>query len=188
MSIKCVSGAFSVSREIQPAARNTEGEKEFIMNLDASHGLREQEAMIAEGFRRFTRQAIRLAAILLLSTAAFAQYGGGGMGGATGSPASSGTYAPGTPGYGHGKAIGIGVGAAAVGVGAVYLMTHRASKVTGCTEMADDGLRLTDLKGKIRKNATGDQSFLVKSVANDFGECHTQASTGIAIPAGSPVK
>jgi len=181
------------------------------MNLDASHGLREQEAMIAEGFRRFTRQAIRLAAILLLSTAAFAQYGGGGMGGATGSPASSGTYAPGTPGYGHGKAIGIGVGAAAVGVGAVYLMTHRASKVTGCTEMADDGLRLTDdktkrtlallpgpanvkagerveLKGKIRKNATGDQSFLVKSVANDFGECHTQASTGIAIPAGSPVK
>ena len=181
------------------------------MNLDASHGLRGQEAMIAEGFRRFTRQAIRLAAILLLSTVAFAQYSGGGMGGATGSPASSGTYAPGTPGYGHGKAFGIGVGAAAVGVGAVYLMTHRGSKVTGCTEMADDGLHLTDdktkrtlalllgpanvkagerveLKGKIRKNAAGDQSFLVKRVEKDFGECHTQASAGIAIPAGSPVK
>src|SRR5437879_9553714 len=201
MSIKCVSGAFSVSREIQPAARNTEGEKEFIMNLDASHGLREQEAMIAEGFRRFTRQAIRLAAILLLSTAAVAQYGGGGMGGATGSPASSGTYAPGTPGYGHGKAIGIGVGAAAAGVGAIYLMTHRASKVTGCTEMADDGLHLTDdktkrtlalvpgaadikagerveLKGKIKKDRGGDQSFLVKTVAKDFGEC--RASAGAA--------
>jgi hypothetical protein len=175
---------------------NTEGEKEFIMNSDASHGFQGQEAMTAEGARRFTRQAIRLAAILLLSTAAFAQYGGGGMGGATGSPASSGTYAPGTPGYGHGKAIGIGVGAAAVGVGAVYLMTHRASRVTGCTEMADDGLHLTDektkrtltllpgptnikagerveLKGKIRKNAAGDQSFLVKTVAKDLGQCHS---------------
>ncbi len=80
-----------------------------------------------------------------------------------------------------------------------YLMTHRATKVTGCTEMSDDGLYLTDdktnrklallpgpanikagerveLKGKIRKSAAGDQHFLVKSVAKDFGECHTQAS------------
>ena len=179
------------------------------MNSDATYGLQGQEATVAD--RRLTRQAIRLAAIFLLSTAAFAQYGGGGMGGATGSPASSGTYAPGTPGYGHGKAIGIGVGAAAVGVGAIYLMTHRASKVTGCTEMADDGLRLTEdkskrtltllpgptnikagerveLKGKVRKNATGDQSFLVKRVAKDFGECHTRASAGAAIPSRSPVK
>jgi len=179
------------------------------MNSDATYGLQGQEATVAD--RRLTRQAIRLAAIFLLSTAAFAQYGGGGMGGATGSPPSSGTYAPGTPGYGHGKAVGIGVGAAAVGVGAVYLMTHRASKVTGCTEMTDDGLHLTDdkskqtltlllgptnikagerveLKGKVRKNATGDQSFLVKRVAKDFGECHTRASAGAAIPSRSPVK
>jgi hypothetical protein len=142
--------------------------------------------------------AIRLATILLVSTAAFAQYGGGGSTTGTGAPAGSST-----PSYGHGKAIGIGVGAAAAGVGAVYLMTHRASKVSGCVEPANDGLRLTDdktkrtlalvpgkadikagerveLKGKIKKNATGDQSFLVKTVAKDFGECHTGVSGGSA--------
>jgi hypothetical protein len=81
-------------------------------------------------------------------------------------------------------------------VGAVYLMTHRTSKITGCVETADDGLHLTDdktkrtltllpgaanikpgerveLKGKIKKNAAGDQSFLVKTVAKDLGQCHS---------------
>jgi hypothetical protein len=104
-----------------------------------------------------------------------------------------------TPSYRHAKATGIGVGAAAAGVGAAYLLTHRVTKVTGCTVMADDGLHLTDgksrrtlallpgpsninagerveLKGKIRKNAAGDQSFLVKTVAKDFGACPTQAN------------
>ena len=185
------------------------------MNSDAAHERQGLEATIAERSRRFAGRAVRLVAISLLSTAAFAQYGGGGgMGGTTGgtSPTGgAGTYAPGTPGYGRGKAIGIGVGAAAAGVGAVYFLTHRASKVTGCTEMADDGLHLTDekskrtlallpgpasikagerveLKGKIRKNGAGDQSFLVKTVAKDFGECHTQANTGAAAVAGSQAK
>jgi hypothetical protein len=156
--------------------------------------------------RKLMRQAIRLAVVSLLAATAYAQYGPGG--GVAGTPMGSGTYAPGTPGYGHGAAIGAGVGAAVVGVGAVYFLTHRASKVTGCVETADDGLRLTDdktrktlslvpgsanvtsgerveLKGKIKKNAAGDQSFLVKTVAKDFGQCRTQASVG-AVRAFNP--
>jgi hypothetical protein len=160
------------------------------MNSDATGpGVR-----IAERPRRLMRPGIRLAVILLLSATAYAQYGGGGMGGTTGTTGTAGTSS--TPSYGHGKAIGIGVGAAAAGVGAVYLMTHRASKITGCVETADDGLHLTDdktkrtltllpgaanikpgerveLKGKIKKNAAGDQSFLVKTVAKDLGQCHS---------------
>jgi hypothetical protein len=182
-----------------------EREKEVIMNSDPTYRLHEQAGTLAERSRRLTGQAIRLSVILLLSTAAFAQYGGGGgtVGtmGTPGAPGTAGTSS--TPSYGHGKAIGIGVGAAVAGVGAVYLMTHRASKVTGCVETADDGLHLTDdrsrrtlalvpgaanvkagerleLKGKIRKSAAGDQSFLVKTVAKDLGECHTQASAGAA--------
>lgn len=168
------------------------------MKSYSSYGMR---AMVARRDRRLLGQAIRLAAILLVSTAAFAQYGGGGMGGGTsgaGAPAGSST-----PSYGHGKAIGIGVGAAAAGVGAVYLMTHRTSKVSGCVEPANDGLHLTDdktkrtlalvpgnadikagerveLKGKIKKNAAGDPSFLVKTVAKDFGECHIGVNGGSA--------
>ena len=180
------------------------------MNSDASYGFQGQGATIAERSRRLTGQAIRMSVILLLSTAAFAQYGGGGgMGGTTGAPGSSGTSS--TPSYGHGKAIGIGVGAAAAGVGAVYLMTHRASRVSGCVETADDGLHLTDdrtkrtlalvpgttdiksgerveLKGKIKKNAAGDQSFLVKTVAKDLGECRTQTSASAVSPLKSQGK
>jgi hypothetical protein len=174
--------------------RDTENEKEFAMNLDASYGFPMPEAKIAERPRRLMPQVIRLAVILLISATAYAQYGGGGMGGTTGTSGTAGTSS--TPSYGHGKAIGIGVGAAAAGVGAVYLMTHRASKITGCVETADDGLHLTDdktkrtlalvpgttdiksgerveLKGKIKKNAAGDQSFLVKTVAKDLGQCHS---------------
>jgi hypothetical protein len=177
------------------------------MNSDMTYEFQGQRATIAETSRRLTGQVVRLAAVVLLAATAYAQYGGGGgMGGTTGSPASSGTYGTsGSPSYGHGKAIGIGVGAAAAGVGAVYLITHRASTITGCAEMGDDGLRLTDdktkrtlallpgttdvkagerveLKGKIRKSAAGNQNFLVKKVAKDFGECRTQAS------AASPLK
>ena len=97
------------------------------------------------------------------------------------------------------------MGAAAIGAGAIYLITHHASKVSGCVEASDDGLNLLDdrtkktlmlvpgkadvkagerveLKGKFKKNATGDQRFLVKTVAKDFGECHAQAAgTGGAL-------
>jgi len=178
------------------------------MNSHATYGLHEKAGTIAQRSWRFTGQAIRLSVILLLSTAAFAQYGGGTVGtmGTPGSPGAPGTSS--TPSYGHGKAIGIGVGAAVAGVGAVYLLTHRASKVTGCVETADDGLHITDdrskrtlalvpgaadvkagerleLKGKIRKSDAGDQTFLVKTVAKDLGECHTRASAGAVSPLNS---
>ncbi|PYU35458.1 MAG: hypothetical protein DMG31_03970 [Acidobacteria bacterium] len=171
-----------------------------MMNSNASYRFQGQGATLAGKSRRLTRQVIRLAVVLLLAATAYAQYGGGGgTGGTTGTTGTTGTSS--TPSYGHGKAIGIGVGAAAAGVGAVYLLTHRASKVTGCVETADDGLHLTDdktkrtlalvpgtadikagerveLKGKIKKNTAGDQSFLVKTVAKDFGAC--RASGGAA--------
>ncbi len=177
------------------------------MNSDATYSFQGQGATLTGKSRRLTRQVIRLAVILLLAATAYAQVysGGGGMGGTTGTPGTTGTSS--APSYGHGKAIGIGVGAAAAGVGAVYLMTHRASKITGCVETADDGLHLTDdktkrtlalvpgaadikagerveLKGKIKKNTAGDQSFLVKTVTKDFGEC--RASAGAASPVNSP--
>jgi hypothetical protein len=177
--------------------RKTEGEKELVMNSNATYRFQGQGATLTGNSRRLTRRVIRLAVILLLAATAYAQYGGGG--GTTGTSGTTGAST--TPSYGHGKAIGIGVGAAAAGVSAIYLMTHRASKVTGCTEMADDGLHLTndktkrtlalvpgaadikagervELKGKIKKNRAGDQSFLVKTVAKDFGEC--RASAGAA--------
>jgi hypothetical protein len=176
------------------------------MNSDAICVISRQSARAAVKPRSLTRQAIRLAGILLLAATAHAQYGGG-MGGTTTGTAGGSS----TPSYGHGAAIGIGVGAAAAGVGAVYFMTHRASKVTGCVEAADDGLRLTDdktkrtlsvvpgaanvrsgerveLKGKIKKNAAGDQSFLVKTVAKDFGQCRTQANAGPASALNSQAK
>lgn len=176
--------------------------KEYIMNAKSNYGIKGQVTGFPAASRTYTRQAIRLAVVLLLAATAYAQYGGGGMPGATGT-AGTGTYAPGTPGYGHGAAIGAGVGAAAVGVGAVYFLTHRASKVTGCVESSDDGLHLTDdkskktvtlvpgaadvktgerleLKGKIKKGAGGDQSFLVKKVDKDLGQCRPQASGGPA--------
>ena len=172
-------------------------------------GKTEQVATGVQRFPRFTGRVIVLAVILVVAATAHAQYGGP-MGGPTGST-SPGTYAPGTPGYGKGKAIGIGVGVAAAGAGAIYLLTHRASKVTGCVESADDGLRLTDdkskktlllvpgaanvnsgermeLKGKIKKNSAGDQSFLVKTVAKDFGQCRTQANVGPGAALNSPAK
>jgi hypothetical protein len=176
------------------------------MKFEANEGLQVQGTSNLERSRRWTGEAVRLAGVLLLSTAAFAQYGGGGTVGGMGTPTSSGTYSPAGRSYGHGAAIGAGVGAAAIGAGAIYLMTHRASKVSGCVQTTDDGLSLTDdktkktltlipgktdikagdmveLKGKFRKNATGDQRFLVKTVSKDFGECHTQAAadTGSAL-------
>lgn len=137
---------------------------------------------------RLMRQVFRLATILILSTAAYAQYGG-----------TPGMGTSGAPSYGHGAAVGIGVGAAAGGVAAIYLLTHRTSKVTGCVEAANDGLRLTDdktqksvslvnrtvdiksgervqLKGRIKKGTAGDQNFLVKSVSKDFGPCQKSAN------------
>lgn len=156
-----------------------------------SIGTRFQHAELKLLVSRRMRQVFRFAVILFLSTAAYAQYGGTpGMG-------TSGTS------YGHGAAIGIGVGAAAGGVAAIYLLTHRVSKVTGCVEASNDGLRLTDdktqkslslvngtadiksgervqLKGKIKKGTAGDQDFLVKSVSKDYGPCQKSSAAASA--------
>jgi len=181
------------------------------MNSKAFYRIPEQPAIVAGRSRKIARHSLRMVFALLLAASAYAQYGGGGTMGGTAGSSTPGTYAPGTPGYGNGKAIGIGVGAAAAGAGAIYLLTHRASKVSGCVESADDGLRLTDdkskktlllvpgaanvnsgerveLKGKIKKNSAGDQSFLVKTVAKDFGQCRTQANVGPGAALNSPAK
>ena len=172
------------------------------MNSEANCAIDRPRAPAPEGSRKIVGHVIRLAAIILVSSAAFAQYGGGGTGGGGTVGTTTGTPGSTTPSYGHGKAIGIGVGAAAAGAGAIYLMTHRGTKVSGCVENTDDGLHLTDdktkrtltlvpgaadikpgerveLKGKIRKNASGDQSFLVKSVSKDLGGCNARAEGAV---------
>lgn len=175
------------------------------MKSDKTYLPSRQEAGSQQKSKTLVRHMVLFSAVLLLSTTAHAQYGGGG--GTMGTPTAPGTYTPSSgKSYGNGKAIGIGIGAAAAGAGAIYLMTHRSSKVTGCVETANDGLRLTDdksnrtlalvpgnsdikpgerleLKGKIKKNAAGEQNFLVKAVDKDLGSCSASAS---AAPPDSP--
>ena len=177
------------------------------MNLYATHGARSTATPYkAKGT---LWQALKFAAIVLIAFPAFAQYGG--TTGTAGMPGSASGSASSTPSYGHGKAIGIGVGAAAAGAVGVYFLTHRSSKVTGCVVKGEDGLVLTDdkskrtfdvlegpadvksgerveLKGKIKKNGSGNPNFLVKSVAKDLGDCRAQASAAAGIPSGAQPK
>jgi len=129
--------------------------------------------------------------ILLLSSTASAQYGGGTMGGTGMGTASS------TPSYGggSGKAIGIGIGAAVAGASALYLAAHHGASVNGCVrQAANDRLSLVDTKsgeayslvldstdvkpgdqvklsGKKTKAAEGNSTFEVRKVEKDFGAC-----------------
>jgi hypothetical protein len=162
------------------------------MNSEATKGFDAPRSAAPRRASNAFWQVIKCAAIILISLPAFAQYGG--------------TMGSSTPSYGHGAAIGIGVGAAAAGAGAIYFATHRSSRVTGCVVKGDGGLLLTDdkskrtfelvggsanvssgerveLKGKIRKNESGNSRFEVKSVAKDLGECQAQASVAAEIPA-----
>src|SRR5580704_14992375 len=152
--------------------------KEVTMNSEATNGFDARRSTGRRGASAALWQAIKCAVVILVALPAFAQYGG-----TTGMGSS-------TPSYGHGAAIGIGVGAAAAGAGAIYFVTHRSSKVTGCVVKGDGGLFLTDdkskrtfelvegsadvtsgerveLKGKIRKNESGNSRFEVKSVAKE---------------------
>ena len=145
------------------------------------------------------RRAGQLAFIALIAFPAFAQYTG-----TTGTGSS-------TPSYGHGAAIGIGVGAAAAGAAGVYFLTHRSHTVTGCVVKGDGGLSLTDdkskrtfelldgaanvssgermeLKGKIKKNESGNPRFEVKRVSKNLGECRAQASASAEMPPVAQVK
>ncbi len=144
-------------------------------------GQRQKISISLRHARPFLKWGSKFAIVLLLSIPAYAQYGGT-------------TSGSGTPSYGNGKAIGIGVGAAAAGAATLYLVTHRASTISGCVERGDDGLRLTDtkrrqtlslvsgnvdiksgermeLKGKIIKDKSGTQSFRTAKVVKDLGTC-----------------
>jgi hypothetical protein len=126
---------------------------------------------------------------LLLSSPAFAQYGGGSMG----------TGGSSAPSYGSGKAIAAGVGAAAVGAGVLYLTLHHRASLTGCVQGGNDQMSLVDgkkhqtyvllpgsaelksgelvkLKGKMSKDENGTQTFQVRKVAKYLGACGEQAA------------
>jgi hypothetical protein len=101
--------------------------KEITMNSEATNGLEARRIAGRRGASEALWQAMKCAVIILVALPAFAQYGG-----TTGMGSS-------TPSYGHGAAIGIGVGAAAAGAGAIYFVTHRSSRVTGCVVKGDGG-------------------------------------------------
>jgi len=140
---------------------------------------------------KLTGLGLGIAAALLLSGTASAQYGGGTMGGTAMGGASS------TPSYGSGsgRAIGIGIGAAVAGASALYLAEHHRGSVSGCVrQAANDRFSLVDsksgesyllvlasadvtpgdqvkLSGKKTKDAEGNPSFEVRKVEKDFGAC-----------------
>lgn len=161
--------------------------------------------LVQSGPKMFLRRCKRLSVVipvaLLLSVPLFAQYGGGGGTGGTGGTGTGTGTATGssTPSYGHGKAIGIGVGAGAAGAVGVYLLVRRGSSVTGCVETADDGMHLTDdktkrtfsvmpsgttlvpgqhvqLRGKIKKDKAGTESFQAKKLVKNLGACNANAA------------
>ena len=165
--------------------------------------------------QRFAQGALRLAlaagTAVLLSSSAWAQYGGPGGGGmGTGTAGSPGYTAP-KSGYGNGKAIGIGVGAAA-GVGGLFLALHHRGSVTGCVKQTDDGMALVDekknksyaldsnsialkpgdrvqLRGKKSSGPGGAESFQATKVVKVLGACELPAqgrAAGAAPSASAP--
>lgn len=132
-----------------------------------------------------------LAAALVISTSAFAQYpGGGGMGG--GMPGSP-TYTPHGSYSSTGPAVaGAAGGAAAIG-GFLYWKHHYRARLRGC--VAGDGEKLVsdtdnqtyslenkqdktlkpgermELLGTKRKSEAGEPTFEVRKLGKDFGAC-----------------
>ena len=124
------------------------------------------------------------------SGCALAQYGGsGGMG----TPASGGTYTPGSRSYGHGAAIGAAVGGGAGAALLFFGLRHRHNRVVGCvapdgkTLTTDDGKHAYQLAGneltagerlsvigKKSKNELGRDQLEVRSIKKDFGQCGRQ--------------
>src|SRR6266852_9673471 len=153
----------------------------------------------SEIVRHALRLGMGICLATFLSSSAFAQYGGGGMG--TGTPGTPG-YVPPKSGYGSGKAIGIGVGAAA-GVGVLFLALHHHGAVTGCVRQTDDGLSLVDekknksyslagssvalkpgdrveLKGKKSSGTTGNEMFEANKVVKNLGSCSAEPAAATA--------
>ena len=130
--------------------------------------------------------------LVVACSCAFAQYGGGGMGGSTG-----GSYTPGSKSYGNGAAIGAAVGGAAGAGALLLLMHHRHNAVVGC--VAPDGKTITaangkhmyqltgspltagervSVVGKKSKGRSGLDELDVQSLKKDFGQCQQSASAG----------
>ena len=118
---------------------------------------------------------------------AFAQYGGGSMGGGT---STGGTYVPPKGSYKSSTGIAIGAGAAAA-VGIAYLLLRKSS-MAGCVTQSGDEIKLTSDKNKVtyamegntqdlmaghrakvtgkKVHSDGQPAFRVKNV-KDLGSC-----------------
>jgi hypothetical protein len=160
------------------------------------NAVRNRHAITSGASRHLSKMALGVLLATILSSSAFAQYGGGGTGMGTGTPGTPGYVAP-KNGYGSGKAVGIGVGAAA-GVGVLFLALHHHGAVTGCVRQTDDGLRLVDekknksyslekgsvdikagdrvqLKGKKSSGTAGTEMFEPTKVIKNLGNCGAEA-------------
>jgi hypothetical protein len=129
-----------------------------------------------------------------VSGTALAQYGGG-MGGT-----GNGTYTAPKGGYGAGKAVGIGVGVAATVAGIALYVHHRhqatpeQASLVGCTQSATHGLSVinekdrktyslladgaelksderVELRGQKIKDSSGNPTFRVQNIVQDYGAC-----------------
>lgn len=129
---------------------------------------------------------------LALSAQAFAQYGGGSMGGGT--TGSNGVYTAPKGGYGS---TGAAVGAAAAvgaGVGIAYLVLRNHRTLVGCVQPSTEGVKLMNEKdqrtyallasnvslnpgervalcGKKSKDDAGEPTFRVAKLVKDYGSC-----------------
>lgn len=125
---------------------------------------------------------------LAIAAPAFAQYGGGGMGGSTG------TYTAPKGGYSSSTGIIIGA-AAAAGAGVGYLALRHHGNIVGCVEPSSEGIKLMNekdqntyalvatnvslapgqrvaLSGKKTKGDSGKPTFTVSRLVKDYGACN----------------
>ena len=136
-------------------------------------------------FRSNSRRAIgAIVLLVLVSSAAFAQYPGGGGAG------SSGSY----PSYGSKGAVIGAVAGGAAAAGLLYWKFHKRTKVEGClaggdklvsekdnhiynlTNKQNQTLKpgeLVELLGKKTKDSSGEPLFEVHKLSKDLGQCTT---------------
>ncbi|HXU13754.1 MAG TPA: hypothetical protein VN708_01385 [Terriglobales bacterium] len=137
-------------------------------------------------FRSNSRRAIgAIVLLVLVSSAAFAQYPGGGGAG------SSGSY----PSYGSKGAVIGAVAGGAAAAGLLYWKFHKRTKVEGCLAGSGDKLvsekdnhiynltnkqnqtlkpgELVELLGKKTKDSSGEPLFEVHKLSKDLGQCTT---------------